>query len=125
MANERELLMPGRATMRDNEGRSLGRRCSDAVYLMAIRRIARQAGDIDGPARCKLLAATPTAFHPRPLWTSTLNFRIPPPMVPVLGGCGPFGHLAKCARIWRQSAKCARIRLAVSCSPQPQPHFHP
>ena len=29
------------------------------------------------------------------------------------------------ARIWRQSAKCARIRLAVSCSPQPQPHFHP
>jgi hypothetical protein len=41
------------------------------------------------PARRELLAATPTAFHPRPLWAATLNFRIPPSRVYVVGTCRP------------------------------------
>ena len=41
------------------------------------------------PARRESGAAAPAAFHPKPRRPSALNFRIPPPMVHVLRGCGP------------------------------------
>src|SRR5580700_5444585 len=41
------------------------------------------------PARSELLAATPTAFHPRPLWAATLNLKAPPSPVLWSEGCRP------------------------------------
>ena len=40
-------------------------------------------------ARSEMLTATPTAFHLRPRWTSTLGLRVPPPMVHVAECCRP------------------------------------
>jgi hypothetical protein len=37
------------------------------------------------PARRKLFAAAPTAFHPRPRWAATFNFRALPSMVGMVG----------------------------------------
>jgi hypothetical protein len=60
------------------------------------------------PARRKLFAAAPTAFHPRPRWAATFNFRALPSMVGMVGAlvgaaCGSLrahgevrAHIAPC-----------------------------
>ena len=66
------------------------------------------------PARSELLAATPTAFHPRPRCASTLAFELLPRRSKLFTwgkAAGRFGHLVK----------CARITWLVSQPPQPQP----
>jgi len=86
------------------------------------------------PARRKLLAATPTVFHPWPRQSSTLNLQGPRRRSTSPEAAGRFAHLVELRRaIWRsaksapqppmacssarQSPKCVCIWLAVSRAP--------
>jgi hypothetical protein len=71
------------------------------VYVVRGRRPLRAYCEMrPHPAPSELLAAAPTAFHPRPRCASTLAFELLPRRSAWSEAAGRWGHMVKCARNW-------------------------